>query len=63
MNIVFDPPELKFETGTSSFMSYHNPNFKRAMNEFFGVKNNEYITDIVIQRDGIRAYFKFKGEK
>jgi hypothetical protein len=63
MQVVFNPSYGQRKTGTCCQLSYHNPNFKRAMYEFFGVKPTERIERLEITEDGIKAIFEYNCKK
>lgn len=54
-----DKPEGSF---LCSRLSWTSPDFEKGINLAFRVKSNEKIHRLVINADGIRAYFKKKVE-
>lgn len=48
-------------TGTVSFLSWENPAFREAMEQAFNVSPREIISQVVIERDGIKAVFESKN--
>ncbi len=61
MKVIFDKDKSDKTCGTVSSISFHNPVFKRAMEDMFGVKNYEVLKKVVINEDGIKAIIERKA--
>ena len=60
MKVQFSPNNYEL-VGTVSFLSWSNPDFQNAIRKAFKEGPREQITELVIERDGIKARFEPKN--
>ena len=53
MKILFNPSEMERGSGTTSFISFTQPEFKSAIEAIIRKRESEIIESIEIDRDGI----------
>jgi hypothetical protein len=62
VKIHFAPQDDDQPSGTVSFASWNNPDLQAAIRRAFGESPREEITDIYIDRQGVKALFVNKPE-
>jgi hypothetical protein len=60
MKVEFAPNNAPPLTGAVSFLSYADAEFQKAVRQMFNESPREQITEIRIERDGIKAKFESK---
>lgn len=54
-------PNNNSPSGVMSFASWENPALQAAIRQAFGESEHENITEIIIERDGIKAIFETRA--
>lgn len=60
MEVVFNPPRDKQQSGTVSFASWQNRDLQAAMLRAFAIRGHEELKRLEVTPDGIRAIIETK---